>query len=62
MFIKFPASQFYSSCSLFTGAENYFSDNFESKQIDSSWQMVTANWRIGNVQEIRIALAEGGYQ
>src|SRR5688572_16467339 len=39
-----------------------FSDNFEEKKIDSSWQIVTGNWRIGDVQELRIAPAEKGFQ
>jgi hypothetical protein len=39
-----------------------FSDNFESNKIDSAWQIVTGNWRIGYVDEMRIAPSEGGYQ
>jgi hypothetical protein len=39
-----------------------FSDSFENKSIDSSWQVVTGNWHIGDVQEMRIAPAEGGHQ
>jgi hypothetical protein len=39
-----------------------FSGNFENKRIDSSWQIVTGNWHIADVQEMGIAPAEGGYQ
>jgi hypothetical protein len=39
-----------------------FSENFESKTLDSSWKKLTGNWRIGDVQEMRIAPAEDGYR
>lgn len=39
-----------------------FSGNFENKQIDSSWQIVTGNWRIGDVDELKIAPAENGFR
>ena len=38
-----------------------FSDNFEIINLDSAWQIVNGNWRIADVQELRIAPAEGGY-
>ncbi len=39
-----------------------FSDNFENKKIDSCWQIVTGNWRIDGVDQLRIAPAENGYR
>lgn len=40
----------------------FFSENFDSKKMDSSWQIISGNWHIGDVDEMRIAPAEGGYR
>ena len=45
-----------------SGQTIIFSDNFEQKATDSCWRIVTGNWRIGDVSELRIAPAEGGYR
>lgn len=42
--------------------KNIYSANFESNQLDQAWQIVTGNWYIGNVEQLRIAPAENGYQ
>jgi hypothetical protein len=42
--------------------QQIFSENFLSKQIDSSWQIITGRWQVANVQDLRIAPAENGYQ
>src|SRR4051812_32583408 len=39
-----------------------FSENFESDTLSVAWHRVSGNWRIGDVQEMRIAPAENGYQ
>jgi hypothetical protein len=39
-----------------------FSENFENDTLSVAWQRVSGNWRIGDVQEMRIAPAENGYQ
>lgn len=39
-----------------------YSANFEEKKIDSAWQTISGNWFIGDVDEMRIAPAEGGYR
>src|SRR6476661_4762863 len=39
-----------------------FSENFENKTLSSSWQPVSGHWHIADVQEMRIAPAENGYQ
>lgn len=42
------------------GQQVIYAANFEDKKIDSSWQIVTGNWRIGDVEELKIAPAESG--
>jgi hypothetical protein len=44
------------------GQRIIFSDNFERQIIDSSWQIVSGDWSVGDVQEFRIAPAEKGYR
>ncbi len=39
-----------------------FSENFENKILSPAWQKVSGNWHIADVQELRIAPAENGYQ
>src|SRR5689334_10539114 len=39
-----------------------FSANFESGKFDSSFQLVSGNWHIADVQQLRIAPAENGRQ
>ncbi len=38
-----------------------FSENFENDTLSLSWQPVSGNWHMGDVQEMRIAPAENGY-
>ena len=39
-----------------------FSENFESKELGPAWQIVSGNWHIADVQQLRIAPAEDGHQ
>src|SRR4051812_34460597 len=39
-----------------------FSENFENKVLDSSWQPVNGNWHIADVSELKIAPAEHGFR
>jgi hypothetical protein len=39
-----------------------FSENFENRALGLPWQPVSGNWHIADVQEMRIAPAEDGYQ
>jgi hypothetical protein len=39
-----------------------FSENFENKPLGPSWQPISGNWHIADVQEMRIAPAENEYQ
>lgn len=39
-----------------------FSETFEDRQLDSSWQLVSGKWHIADVQDKRIAPAEDGRQ
>lgn len=42
--------------------QRLFSENFESQALHSEWQIVSGNWHIGDVDEMRIAPAENGYR
>jgi hypothetical protein len=43
-------------------AQQLFTDNFDSAALKSQWQIITGNWHIADVQELRIAPAENGRQ
>ena len=63
MFLKIILTVIFILYSQYSSAQKIiFSDYFENKQIDSSWHIITGNWHIADVQELRIAPAEGGYQ
>jgi hypothetical protein len=38
------------------------SQNFEDRLIGPAWQIISGNWHIGDVEEMRIAPAENGWQ
>ena len=42
-------------------AQILFSENFENNMLGPAWHPVSGDWRIGDVQEMRIAPAENGY-
>jgi hypothetical protein len=62
MIQKFPLVIF---ILLFSGSANsqlLYSANFESATLDSTFQPITGNWHIADVQQLRIAPAENGRQ
>lgn len=49
-------------CGLATNAQLIYSANFESATLDSTFQPVSGNWHIADVQQLRIGPAENGRQ
>lgn len=46
----------------FSHAQILVSENFETASLSSSWQIISGNWHIADVQQLRIAPAENGRQ
>lgn len=47
----------------YSGAQKIiFSENFQDEKMNEYWQIVTGNWKICSVDDMRIAPAEGGFQ
>lgn len=47
----------------YSGAQKIiFTENFQDEKMNEYWQIVTGNWKICSVDDMRIAPAEGGYQ
>src|SRR6185295_10755753 len=42
-------------------AQILFSENFENNTLGPAWHPVSGDWRISDVQEMKIAPAENGY-
>jgi hypothetical protein len=50
-------------CAQHLSAQEFLiSQNFEDRLIGPAWQVVSGNWHIADVQEMRIAPAENGFQ
>jgi hypothetical protein len=45
-----------------SNAQPLFTDNFDSDSLTQPWQIITGNWHIADVQQLRIAPAEHGRQ
>lgn len=62
MIQKIPVFIFILLCTLQANSQLLYSANFESATLDSTFQPVSGNWHIADVQQLRIAPAENGRQ
>lgn len=49
---------FFLHANLSSAQKIIFSNNFEGKQLDSAWQIITGNWGMGDMKQLRIVFQQ----